>query len=131
MRRTGRPLLALLALAAAEQGAAAQVIDSLDAIGPYLDLCVTRELRAQAFSLPRDVTLRLSFRRDGTIIGEPVVTYSRPTRGEREQERFIGRMTAAFRSCMPLPFSSALGGAIAGRIFTFRYTLTNARDLPI
>jgi hypothetical protein len=122
---------ALLAGLASASGASAQVIDSIDAVGPFLDLCVTRQLRLQGFSLPRDVTLRLSFRRDGAIIGEPVVTYSRPTRGEPEQERFIALMTAAFKGCAPLPFSSAFGGAIAGRPFTFRYTLTNAKDQPI
>jgi hypothetical protein len=111
--------------------AQAQVIDHLDAVAPWLDLCVTRKLSGQGFSLPRDVTLRLSFRRDGSIIAEPAVTYSRPMRGDPEQERFIGLMTAAFKSCAPLPFSSALGGAIAGKPFTFRYTLTNAKDQPI
>jgi hypothetical protein len=131
MRGRRHAAAALLAGMLAASGAFAQVIDSLDAVGPYLDLCVTRELRAQGFGLPRDVTLRLSFRRDGAIIGQPMVTYSRPTRGEPEQERFIGLMTAAFKSCTPLPFSNALGAAIAGKIFTFRYTLTNAKDQPI
>jgi hypothetical protein len=112
-------------------GASAQSIESLDAVGPLLDLCVTRQLAGQGFSLPRDVTLRLSFRRDGALIGEPAVSYSRPTRGEPEQERFIALMTAAFKGCVPLPFSSQLGAAIAGRIFTFRYTLTTAKDQPI
>jgi hypothetical protein len=130
MRHGAFAAVAALAAALVASRAAAQVIDSLDAVGPYLDLCVTRELRAQGFG-PRAVTLRLSFRRDGTIIGNPVVTYSRPTRGEPDQERFIKLMTAAFRSCAPLPFSTALGAAIAGKIFTFNYTLTNAKDEPI
>ncbi len=126
----GRAQQAAPALVAAflASGASAQTMDSIDAIAPFLDLCVTRKLSGQGLSPPRDVTLRLSFRSDGTIIGEPVVSYSRPTRGEPEQERFIALTTAAFRSCAPLPFSTTLGAAIAGRVFTFRYTLRNAKD---
>jgi hypothetical protein len=113
--------------------AAAQspVIDRLDAIGEVLDLCVTRQLAGQGFSPTRDVTLRLSFRRDGSIIGVPTVTYSRPSRNDTEQVRFIAAMTAAFRNCTPLPFSKQLGAAIAGAIFNFRYTLKSSKDVPL
>jgi hypothetical protein len=109
----------------------AQVIDDVGAVGPYLDECVTRGLRGQGFAQRRDATLRLSFRRDGTIIGEPVITYSWPRQDEPEQERFIAALRGAFRSCAPLPFSKGLGAAIAGKIFTFRYTLTKEKDQPI
>jgi hypothetical protein len=85
-----------------------------------------RGLRTESFSGRRDVTLRLAFRRDGSIIGDPVVAYSMPRRAE--QERFILLMSQAFRACAPLPFSTRLGAAIAGKIFTFRYTLTDAKD---
>jgi hypothetical protein len=121
---------ALLAAAILPTGASGQTVDGIDAVGPFLDLCVTRKLAGHGFALPREVTLRVSFRRDGTFIGEPAVSYSRPTRGEPTQERFIAEMIAAFTSCAPLPFSSRLGGAIAGRIFTFHYTLTKAKDQP-
>jgi hypothetical protein len=87
-----------------------------------------RGLRTESFSGRRDVTLRLAFRRDGSIIGDPAVAYSMPRRGEPEQERFILLMSQAFRACAPLPFSTRLGAAIAGKIFTFRYTLTDAKD---
>jgi len=125
--RAGLRLAAACAVAFATP-ASAQTIEELSAVAPYLDLCVTRGLRGQGFAPRRDVTLRLSFRRDGTIIGAPAVTFSMPRRGEPEQERFIAAMTGAFRACAPLPFSKALGGAIAGTIFTFRYTLTDAED---
>jgi hypothetical protein len=106
----------------------AQTIDDLGSVAPYVDSCVMRGLRTESFSGRRDVTLRLAFRRDGSIIGDPVVAYSMPRRGEPEQERFILLMSQAFRACAPLPFSTRLGAAIAGKIFTFRYTLTDAKD---
>jgi hypothetical protein len=121
----------ICAMASALQPALAQTIDRIDAIGAVLDLCVTRALKGQGFTKRRDVTLRLSFRRDGTIISAPMVTYSSPRRDESEQARFIDAVGGAFRACTPLPFSKELGGAIAGKIFTFRYTLTDAKDQSI
>ena len=126
-------ILRLLALAAAVMAAGsppavAQTIDDLGSVAPVLDLCVTRALRGQAFTLRRDATVRLSFRRDGSIIGRPAVSYSLPRRGEPEQERFIGAIVSAIEGCTPLPFSNGLGEAIAGKLFVFRYTLTAAKD---
>ncbi len=120
--------LLAVALAASAAPARAQTIDDLGSVAPVLDLCVTRALRGQAFTPRRDATVRLAFRRDGSIIGRPAVSYSLPRRGEPEQERFIGAILSAIEGCTPLPFSNGLGGAIAGKIFVFRYTLTDAKD---
>ena len=108
--------------------AEAQALETLDAIGPYLDICVVRRMKGAGFSPERDVTLQLSFRSDGTIIGVPRATYSRPSRDEPEQARFIDAVRRAFADCAPLPFSKPLGASIAGRIFTFRYTLESNKD---
>jgi hypothetical protein len=108
--------------------ASAQPIDEQNAIGTHLDGCVLEALKGQGFTSPRDVTLRLAFRRDGSIIGQPFVSYSGPRRDDPEQARFIAAVRGAFAACAPLPFSKRLGGAIAGKIFSFRYTLSNTKD---
>ena len=108
--------------------AEAQALETLDAIGPYLDICVVRRMKGAGFSPERDVTLQLSFRRDGTIIGAPRATYSRPMMEDPDQARFITAVRQAFADCTPLPFSKPLGASIAGRIFTFRYTLESHTD---
>ena len=133
MRNSAAVLLPLVAIlgAAPPAPALAQTIDDVGSVAPFVDLCVTRALRGQDFQPRREATMRLSFRRDGTIIGKPAVTFSRPGRGEAEQERFIGAISAALARCTPLPFSNGLGAAIAGRIFTFRYTITSAKDQTI
>jgi hypothetical protein len=115
---------------AAGMQAHAQVIDRLDAVGPFLDACVTRRLTGKGFSGRREFTLRMSFRRDGAMIGEHVMSYSQPRSDDPEQKRLLDVMKSAFRECMPLPFSKRLGEAIAGKIFTFRYTLTTNKDTP-
>jgi hypothetical protein len=104
-----------------------QALDRIDAVGPYVDACVVPALRQQGFG-GRDVTMRFAFRRDGAIIGEPTVTYSSPPQTEPEQMRFIAAVRSALQACAPLPFSKRFGAVIAGKIFTFRYTLTTEKD---
>jgi hypothetical protein len=66
------------------------------------------------------LTVRLAFRRDGTIMGAPRVTYSKLA--EPEARRSFGeRVFAAIDRCAPLPFSASFGAAVAGRPFTFRF----------
>jgi hypothetical protein len=67
------------------------------------------------------VTVRLSFKRSGEVLGKPQITYFKAG-GERHfQERFAASVMSAFAQCTPLPFTAALGSAIAGRPFTFRF----------
>ena len=65
--------------------------------------------------------MRLSFKRSGEVLGKPQITYFKAG-GERHfQERFAASVMSAFAQCTPLPFTAALGSAIAGRPFTFRF----------
>ncbi len=68
-----------------------------------------------------EVTIRLSFSRAGAIIGEPRVVYIRGP--ARLKERIAASALAAVKACSPLPFTPALGAAIAGRIFAIRLRL--------
>ena len=67
------------------------------------------------------LTLRTSFNRNGEPIGKPQVTYFRSGGDRDARDRFAASISDAFRRCMPLPFAPALGSAIAGRPFTFRF----------
>lgn len=65
-------------------------------------------------------TLRVAFRRDGTVYGLPRIPYV--DAGTDDARRSIVRsLTAALESCTPLPFSRSLGDAIAGEIFAIRF----------
>jgi hypothetical protein len=69
----------------------------------------------------QQITVRLSFKRNGEAFGRPRVTYSQ-AQGEREaHRRFRASVFAALDRCMRLPFTTAFGSAIAGRPFTFRF----------
>jgi hypothetical protein len=67
-----------------------------------------------------ELTIRLSFKRSGEIFGARL-TYETRDVSEDERRLFYGVMLEALKLCSPLPVSESLGGAIAGRPFTFRF----------
>jgi len=69
----------------------------------------------------QEITLRLSFKRSGEVLGRPRITYYKAgTQGE-QREPFTRSVREAFERCTPLPFTESFGAAIAGRIFAFRF----------
>jgi hypothetical protein len=72
------------------------------------------------------VTVRLSFTREGAVIGEPRVVYVQAPQELGLREKIAESALAAVKDCTPMPFTSALGAAIAGRIIAIRL-----RSLPL
>jgi hypothetical protein len=68
-----------------------------------------------------EITVRFAFKRDGSLLGRPQITYE--TRGAMDEERIIYRTAVmeALQRCAPMPFTSGMGGAIAGRPLTIRF----------
>lgn len=97
-----------------------EIVDKLDEIAPALRRCWNPP------PLPGDLTgamvsLRFSLRRDGSLFGQPRVTWE-TKRGDAEfQRRFSDSAIAAIRSCTPMRLSAGLGASIAGRPFTIRF----------
>jgi hypothetical protein len=67
------------------------------------------------------LAVRLSFKRDGKIIGEPRVTYVTPGITPEVRRTFWDAVTAALNRCTPMAFSASLGGALAGRPLAIRF----------
>ncbi len=67
------------------------------------------------------MSVRLSFKRNGQPIGPPRVTYASPDAPPSARSVYHDAIMAALGRCTPLPFSSGLGGAIAGRPIAIRY----------
>jgi hypothetical protein len=67
------------------------------------------------------LSVRLSFKRNGEPIGPARVTYV--SRGTSAQVRqiYLDAVTASLKRCTPLPFSASLGGALAGRPIAIRF----------
>ena len=68
-----------------------------------------------AMRTPPQVTVRLSFKRNGEILGQPLVSYQSPDTSEDERAALHAAVAAALARCTTLPISDALGGIIAGR----------------
>ncbi len=66
------------------------------------------------------VTLRVSFKRDGTIYGMPRIPFT-DARSPDDKSQVAQSLMAALKQCTPLPLSASLGSAIAGEIFAIRF----------
>jgi hypothetical protein len=67
------------------------------------------------------MSVRLSFKRTGELIGTPRVTYTSPNTPPEVRDAYHQAITAALERCTPLPFTAGLGGAIAGRPIAIRF----------
>jgi hypothetical protein len=114
-----------------QNSAVAQTIDRLDTIGPYISTCMTPKMVGQRFDGRREVNLRVAFRSNGSMIGPATQTFSFPPASGDQQAQFIISVKQAFVACTPLPFSKALGEAIAGRPYNYRYIHQPSKDIRI
>ena len=64
------------------------------------------------------MTIAFAMRRDGSVMGKPRITYSHLEGDAPAKQRFVASVERAVGSCLPIGVTPALGGAIAGRIFT-------------
>ena len=69
----------------------------------------------------REISLRLSFSRDGGVIGAPAVTYAKAGPDPVDREALRSSILAAVNACTPLRFTGGLGSAIAGLPFAIRF----------
>jgi hypothetical protein len=67
-----------------------------------------------------ELTILLSFKRNGEILGARITHESRLV-PEAERALYYQALADALKACSPLPVSESLGNAIAGRPFTFRF----------
>jgi hypothetical protein len=82
---------------------------------------LTRCWRAPAGSEGSTVTVGITLKRDGTIFGQPSITYSKLTGDADAQKRFVASALAALAACTPVAITDGLGGAIAGRRIFIRF----------
>ena len=128
MRRSGRWAAALLLAAAAsaplvafaqERGAPANTL--MDMRRAFAACLAQTPLVAGS-----RVTIAFMMKRDGSIFGRPRITFARLEGDADARARFLDDARRAVDACLPLRVTPALGGAIAGRIFT----ITLGRERP-
>jgi hypothetical protein len=67
------------------------------------------------------LTVRLSLKRNGEILGQPLISYTSPDTSEDERAALHAAVVGAIAQCTPLPISDALGAIIAGRPINVRF----------
>jgi hypothetical protein len=67
------------------------------------------------------VSVMFSFKKSGTPIAPPRVTYATPGAPADARDTYLKAINASLDGCTPLSFTKELGGAIAGRPIMIRY----------
>jgi hypothetical protein len=91
-------------------------LDRLKEIGPVLSKCL--QMPSQDLARPgMQLTMRLGFSKAGKVLGAPRFTYITHAAPESVRTAYRSAATEMLDRCQPLPLSTGLGGAIAGRPF--------------
>jgi hypothetical protein len=67
------------------------------------------------------MSVRFSFKRSGEMIGPPRLTYASDGVSADTRASYLKAIDASLDACLPLKFTSGLGGALAGRPIAIRY----------
>jgi hypothetical protein len=67
------------------------------------------------------MSVRFSFKRSGEMIGPPRLTFATAGVAADIRETYLKAINASLSACIPLKFTSGLGGALAGRPIAIRY----------
>ncbi|MES2194738.1 MAG: hypothetical protein V4517_10000 [Pseudomonadota bacterium] len=88
-------------------------LNTIRDVSAKLHSCWTPPPRSRAN--PIDITVVVSFNRDGAILGRPKITHESEHASDNDRLIYRVAVMEALQRCTPLPFTEALGGAIAGR----------------
>jgi hypothetical protein len=67
------------------------------------------------------ITVRFSFKRNGEMIGSPRLTFATAGVSADIRDTYLKAINTSLAGCLPLKFTGALGGALAGRPIAIRY----------
>jgi hypothetical protein len=107
--------LLMLLVSVGPMRAQSEKLDTLKDVFVRLHRCFKPPPLSQAN--PIDVTLIVSFTRTGQILGHPRISYETEQASDNDRVQYRIAVMEALQRCTPLPFTEALGGAVAGRPF--------------
>jgi hypothetical protein len=108
-----------LAMSTASVQAEPQELDSIKDVVVRIHRCWKPPPLSQAS--PIDITVVVSFNREGVILGHPRITYESEQATENDRLQYRIAVMETLQRCTPLPFTEALGGAVAGRPFAIPF----------
>jgi hypothetical protein len=97
-------------------------LNTLRDVGTALEICWRVNEPPLAQARPgMNVTVMLTFTRSGALQGEPRFTYVTREASAETKALYQRAVVAAINACTPLPFTDALGNAVAGRPTVMRF----------
>ena len=78
-----------------------------------------------------DITVVVSFTRDGNINGRPKITYESEQATDNDRLEYRIAVMEALERCTPMPFTEGMAGAIAGRPFAVLFRNRKRPPQPI
>jgi hypothetical protein len=78
-----------------------------------------------------EITAIVTFRRDGSILGHPKITYESEDATDNDRLLYRVAVMEALQRCTPMPFTEGMGGAVAGRPFAIRFQVRRPPPQPI
>ena len=78
-----------------------------------------------------DITVIVSFNRDGDIIGHPKITYELEQATDNDRLLYRIAVMEALQRCTPMPFTENMAGAVAGRPFAVQFHNRKPPPQPI
>jgi hypothetical protein len=73
------------------------------------------------------VTMKFSFRRDGSLFGRPLPAIINVVGDEKARQRFIDAAIRAIERCTPLDFAPAFAESVGGHVFMMRFAAHRKR----
>ena len=68
-----------------------------------------------------EITVIVSFRRDGNIMGRPKITYESENATDNDRLEYRVAVMEALQRCTPMPFTESMAGAVAGHPFAIKF----------
>ena len=78
-----------------------------------------------------EITVIVSFKRDGNILGHPKITYESEHATDNDRLAYRVAVMETLQRCTPMPFTEAMGGAVAGRPFAIRFQNRKPPPKPV
>ena len=78
-----------------------------------------------------DITVVVSFNRNGDILGHPRITYESEQATDNDRLMYRVAVMEALQRCTPMPFSEGMAGAVAGRPFAVQFQNRKRPPQPV
>ena len=78
-----------------------------------------------------DITVIVSFNRNGNIIGHPRISYESEQATDNDRLMYRIAVMEALQRCTPMPFTEGMAGAVAGRPFHVQFQNRKRAPQPV